>query len=269
MKNTYPVLLALMLGMLATESDAWAQSRKLNPNPPGKKPAVSTPAVTKPLRLTPRKRALSGTNIVEPQLRKVATAKPKVLGAAKPEGLAALKSKVLTAPKSISTVAVRTVGRLPVKRRVTAMRLGNVPARQTVQVPRNPEASAIASQRAVEPVTLTADQKSMIYRTITDTPLQARRVTIERFFKPTVSGPSPGQAAVAAGPQTDGVANYSPTETEAVVGARLPPTVPLHRLPLSAVQSVPAIGAYRYAFVGQRVLLVDPATSIVIAAIKE
>jgi hypothetical protein len=151
MKNTYPVLLALMLGMLATESDAWAQSRKLNPNPPGKKPAVSTPAVTKPLRLTPRKRALSGTNIVEPQLRKVATAKPKVLGAAK---LAALKSKVLTAPKSISTVAVRTVGRLPVKRRVTAMRLGNVPARQTVQVPRNPEASAIASQRAVETVTL-------------------------------------------------------------------------------------------------------------------
>jgi hypothetical protein len=58
-------------------------------------------------------------------------------------------------------------------------------------------------------------------------------------------------------------------ETEAVVGAQLPPTVPLLRLPLSAVQAVPAIGAYRYAFVGQRVLLVDPATSIVIAAINE
>jgi len=271
MKNTYLMLLALMLGMLATESDAWAQSRKVNPNPPGKKPAVSNPAVTKPLRLTPGKRALSRTNIVQPQLRKVATAKPKVLGAAKPEGLAALISKVLTAPKPISTVAVHPVRRLPllVKRRVTAKGLHNVPAREIVQVPRNPEVSAIASQRAVEPVTLTADQKSMIYRTITETPLQARPVTIERILKPMVSGPSPGQAAVAAGPQTDGVANHSPTETEAVVGAQLPPTVPLHRLPLSAVQSVPAIGAYRYAFVGQRVLLVDPATSIVIAAIKE
>ena len=271
MKNTYLMLLALMLGMPATESDAWAQSRKVNPNPPGKKPAVSTPAVTKPLRLTPGKRALSRTNIVQPQLRKVATAKPKVLGAAKPEGLAASISKVLTAPKPIGTVAVHPVRRLPllVKRGVTAKRLHNVPAREIVPVPRNPEVSAIASQRAVQPVTLTADQKSMIYRTITETPLQARPVTIERILKPTVSGPSPGQAAVAAGPQTDGVANHSPMETEAVVGAQLPPTVPLHRLPLSAVQSVPAIGAYRYAFVGQRVLLVDPATSIVIAAIKE
>jgi hypothetical protein len=113
MKNTYPMLLALMFCMLATESDAWAQSRKVNPNPPGKKPAVSTPAVTKPLRLTPGKRALSRTNIVQPQLRKVATAKPKVLGAAKPEGLAALISKVLPAPKPITPVACIPFGGSP------------------------------------------------------------------------------------------------------------------------------------------------------------
>jgi hypothetical protein len=269
MKNTYPVLLALVFGMLAT--DAGAQSRKVNPNPRGEKPAVSAPAVTKPLRLTPGRRALSRTNIVQPHLRKVATAKPRVLAATKSKGVASLKPKVLTAPKPKSTVAVRAVGRLPllVKRGVAAKRLRNVPARGIVQVPPNPEASAIAAQTAVEPVTLTAEQKNMIYRTITDTPLQARRVTIERVLKPTVSGPSPGQSAVAAGPQTDGVGNHSPTDTEAVVGAQLPPTVPLHRLPVSAIQSVPAIGAYRYAFVGERVWLVDPTTGIVIAALSE
>src|SRR4051812_36750832 len=87
----------------------------------------------------------------------------------------------------------------------------------------------------------------MIYRTITETPLQPRRVTIERVLKPTGNGQSPGPASVAPGFRTDGVANHYPTETEAVVGAQLPPTVPLRRLPLSAVQSVPAIGAYRYA----------------------
>jgi hypothetical protein len=59
------------------------------------------------------------------------------------------------------------------------------------------------------------------------------------------------------------------TETKTVVGAQLPSTVPLHRLPPRAVATVPAVGAYRYAFVGERVLLVDPTTSTVIAAIKE
>jgi hypothetical protein len=57
-------------------------------------------------------------------------------------------------------------------------------------------------------------------------------------------------------------------ESEPVVGAQLPPTIPLHQMPAGAVTAVPEVGHYRYAFVGDRVLLVDPATGIVIAVIK-
>jgi hypothetical protein len=57
-------------------------------------------------------------------------------------------------------------------------------------------------------------------------------------------------------------------ESEAVVGAQLPSTIPLHQMPPGAVTAVPEIGHYGYAFVGDRLLLVDPATGIVVAAIK-
>jgi hypothetical protein len=39
-------------------------------------------------------------------------------------------------------------------------------------------------------------------------------------------------------------------------------------MPRRALEAVPEIRPYRYAFVGDRILLVDAATGIVVAAIK-
>ncbi len=51
------------------------------------------------------------------------------------------------------------------------------------------------------------------------------------------------------------------------VGSTLPNTVPLYAVPAGAVARVPAIAGYRYAYVNGHVLLVDPASNIVVSEI--
>jgi hypothetical protein len=53
------------------------------------------------------------------------------------------------------------------------------------------------------------------------------------------------------------------------VGARVPDTVQLQAVPEAVVVEVPAIRTYRYMVVNNRVVLVDPATSTVVAEITE
>jgi hypothetical protein len=52
-----------------------------------------------------------------------------------------------------------------------------------------------------------------------------------------------------------------------VVGARIPPSVPLAALPEAVAARVPAARPYGYAVLDNRVLLVDPSTGIIVAAI--
>ena len=60
------------------------------------------------------------------------------------------------------------------------------------------------------------------------------------------------------------VATAQPT-VEYRVGARIPESVQLYALPQEVAVEVPAIRAYKYMVVNNRVVLIDPATSEVVA----
>jgi hypothetical protein len=53
------------------------------------------------------------------------------------------------------------------------------------------------------------------------------------------------------------------------IGDQLPATVPLYAMPPRAIARVPSVSGYRYAYVNGRVLLVDPNTDIVMAALRQ
>ena len=228
-----PAILALTLTMVV--SAAAAETRKERSIPPGKKTAASTTTVAKPLKITPaRRNAVPHTHIVQP---KATTAR------AKPEGLAA--SRVKRKP-------------LVLKHVVKAQRL-----RATISSrPASTSSEANAFAIAGAPIALTLAQKYAIYRTIAEIPLQPRLVPTQRVLPPPANLPSLEPPTSTALPRT------AITESEPVVGARLPSTATLHQIPLSAVEAVPEIAPYHYAFVGDRVLLVDPVSGIVVAAIK-
>jgi Protein of unknown function (DUF1236) len=60
----------------------------------------------------------------------------------------------------------------------------------------------------------------------------------------------------------------APASVEFAVGARLPATVPLYALPDTLGLQLPAVRAYRYAVVDDRVFLVDPASSLVVEELE-
>ena len=64
------------------------------------------------------------------------------------------------------------------------------------------------------------------------------------------------------------VAPAQPT-VEYRVGARIPEGVQLYALPQEVAVEVPAIRAYKYMVVNNRVVLIDPATSEVIAEVAD
>ncbi|MGH7484532.1 MAG: DUF1236 domain-containing protein [bacterium] len=132
-----------------------------------------------------------------------------------------------------------------------------------------------------------------------------RVVTVPRYATPVYAPPAYSEPAYAGPVYTepayqDGDANYvaaatdpysdeyvapqttvvapapAPVEIERVVtpppatiavGAPLPATIPVYALPPTAVSEVPGSAGYRYAYVNDRVLLVDPATHVVVATL--
>lgn len=60
-----------------------------------------------------------------------------------------------------------------------------------------------------------------------------------------------------------------PAGVDVRLGARVPEAVRLQAVPEAIAVEVPAIRSYRYMVVNNRVLLVDPATSTVVAEIVE
>lgn len=87
-----------------------------------------------------------------------------------------------------------------------------------------------------QPLTLTPVQRQTIYRTIVREPA---------------------------------VVDAPPPTVEYRVGMRVPPSARLYAVPQSVVTEVPAVRTYKYMVVNHRVVLVDPATSEVVAELAD
>ena len=106
---------------------------------------------------------------------------------------------------------------------------------QTTVITREP----VPSQTVVtteQPLALTPVQRQTIYRTIVREPA---------------------------------VVEAPPLSVEYHVGMRVPPSAQLYAVPQSVVTEVPAIRTYKYMVVNHRVVLVDPATSEVVAEVAD
>jgi hypothetical protein len=230
-----PAILALTLCVLVNA--AAAETRKVRPVMPGKKPATSAAIVAEPLKITPPSRtAQPRAHPVQPKAATTARAKPKTPATSR------VSHRPLVAKRALKAQRPRAV----------------IPSQSLVDLSREANAPATADA----PIALTRPQEHTIYRIIAEIPLQPRSVPIERVLPTVKSLPSSEKPTFNAIPRTAIV------ESEPVVGAQLPLTIPLHQMPPDAVTAVPEIGHYGYAFVGDRVLLVDPATGIVVAAIR-
>ncbi len=142
----------------------------------------------------------------------------------------------------------------PAARSRTAARRGTPPimAREVEPEPR----PAARVRRASAPLALRPAEREVIYRTIVRERIYAR--------------PAGGAYAVApVGAQTVGYGASPYVGTAYTVGVAVPQTVILATVPWALVVQVPVIRGYQYVIVNDRVLLVDPATSIVVADVTQ
>jgi hypothetical protein len=153
-------------------------------------------------------------------------------------------------------------------------------------------AAVARSVQAPVPV-LTAAQRSTIYRTIVEerevprtviternvlpflaTPAVRDRVVTEHVITPAVPvvreriAPRVIETVGAAPAVTTRRIVTAPASVELAVGARLPATVPLYALPDTIGLRFPAVRAYRYAVVDDRIFLVDPARSLIVEELE-
>jgi hypothetical protein len=98
---------------------------------------------------------------------------------------------------------------------------------------------------------------------ITREPVESRTVVTERLQLTPVQRQTIHRTII-----RERVAAPAPT-VEYRVGARVPEGVQLYSVPPEVAVEVPAIRAYRYMVVNNRVVLVDPATSEVIAEVAD
>ena len=232
--------------------------------------SVHVPTVVgEPLRITPVE--TTGVRTVE-----TVAARP-VKRVAAPAVPARPASKAMT--KATKSKIVPATRKVVVRKPVVARKAAAKPL------------SAVTLHRPVpvaEAVSLTPGQRSVLYRTIVREQIVPAPVITERIApiarEPIVTAPAappvnaplvterivPPVAATApiiAGPQPTG-----PIATQRVIttptyniGARLPANVPLYAIPESAALQVPVVRRYSYAFINERVLLVEPFTGVVVA----
>jgi hypothetical protein len=113
-----------------------------------------------------------------------------------------------------------------------------------------------------QPLALTPAQRTTIYRTIIPQGRGRGPIVKERIVTETVA-PAPVARERVVVPRV-GVdyADYT-------VGSRVADSYALAPLPPSVVTSVPAVRSYRYMVINNRLLLVDPATGIVVADVTQ
>src|SRR5712691_7094021 len=119
-----------------------------------------------------------------------------------------------------------------------------------------PEARAVVT---TQPLALTPTQRTTIYRTIIPQgrgrgPIVRERIVTETLAPAPVLEERVVRGAVAA---------------DYVVGSRVSDAYALAPLPRAVVSTVPAVRSYRYMVINNRLLLVDPATGLVVADMTE
>jgi Protein of unknown function (DUF1236) len=106
---------------------------------------------------------------------------------------------------------------------------------------------ASATAASAQTTIITPEPRTRVVTTIELTP--AQRTVIYRTIVRERAAPAPG--------------------VDVRVGTRVPETIELRTVPEAIAVEVPAIRSYRYMVVNNRVVLVDPATSTVVAEIIE
>ena len=217
-------------------------------------------AAGKPLRLSPS----AGTTGVRPMAARPAKRVAAAKVPARPTSTAMSKqAKTMSKPVKAASKQVKakpiTAGRKVAARKTIVARKATT--KPTAAVVRRPPAVAVVVR---EPVSLTPGERSVLYRTIVREQIVPVPVITERIVP---SSGEPATAPIVAGPQpiepiTTGRAVTAAAYT---VGAQLPANVPLFAIPESAALQVPVVRRYSYAFINDRVLLVEPLTGIVVA----
>jgi len=110
-----------------------------------------------------------------------------------------------------------------------------------------------------QPLALTPRQRTTIYRTIIPQGRGRGPIVRERIVT----------ESVAPTPLVRERMVTQPAVAEYTVGARVAQSYALAPMPSSVVATVPAVRSYRYMVINNRLLLVDPATGVVVADITE
>ncbi len=268
----------LALTLLGLVSATVAEARKARPVSHGKKPAVvatttakpaksvkpAKAAAAKPLKITPNTKAASPRGRAVPSKTAASAKIAKGTKAAAPTRRAAGMSKKTAASKAATRhkAGTRTAFR---GQRHAISRAGRA---------RHLRQAAIVASRSVEPparvpaaplISLSETQKTSIYNAIVEQPLRPRSIVTERM-PPVAAKATPTPTTVGAAPSATPAAAASVVEP--AIGKPVADSVKLYLMPQRAIAAAPHIERYRYAFVGERVLLVDPVTSIVVADVS-
>ena len=152
-----------------------------------------------------------------------------------------------------------------------------------VAVPGAALAQTVITRDAVQPLQLTPNQRATIYRTIVPqgrnrSPIVRERIVIEPVA-PTVRERIVTQPSETYAYDEDAYAYAAPSRRVVVtpdaygdyayVGARVPPAVRLAPFPQTVVADVPVLRSYRYVNYGNRVLVVDPSTNMVVGELND
>jgi len=171
-------------------------------------------------------------------------------------------------------------------RRVTTSRTNTAPARTRAAThsARTVTRTVVAPPSEQAPV-LSPAQRQVIYRTVVQREVYPAPVPLappaEAYASPppagypvrTVYPADEAYDASAYDPYHDQVVRdryrpaYRQDAVPLVVGARIPQSVPLVVVPEPLAARIPAAAPYSYAVIDNRVYLVDPATSVIVAAI--
>src|SRR5262249_1980533 len=120
---------------------------------------------------------------------------------------------------------------------------------------------------AAPPLALTPAQRTTIYRTIIPQGRGRGPIVRERIVTESVA-PAPVLRERSVNPPAGPA--YAPAGSAyAAVGSRVSDAYALAPMPQSVVATVPAVRSYRYTVINNRLLLVDPATGIVVAEVTD